>query len=184
MEEDPTWIDTFFSGKTPPFKVLDEPQGLTTFHFPVPDRQWIFGRRLHEHNGSPIVVFRLYAKEDGVKTSYAAKTFPEYTLNHAQEQWYRIPSTWYTTQDIKDEFDSFLNETRAFEHINRVCPEAQKIYFPRYHGILIPIDRRKFDRRFQPRNQAVILESITPDTNTRRIPCKQLTSAPAFDRVL
>ncbi|KAI9041860.1 uncharacterized protein KD926_006405 [Aspergillus affinis] len=169
---DTSWTETFFSGEEPPSEenYCSKPQGLSTFrHFPVPDKNWIFGRRLSENNGSPIVVLRLYSKVGGVKRSYAAKMFPEYTLDDAQAQWYRIPSTWFTTQDIQDEFDNFLNEARAFERITRACSEGEKIYFPQYHGVLIPIERTKFDRRFQPRNQAVVLESLTRDETARRI---------------
>ncbi|KAF7616119.1 hypothetical protein AFLA_009620 [Aspergillus flavus NRRL3357] len=117
----------------------------------------------------PILVLWLHVKTGDTKTTYVAKTFSDYSEDEARAQLRRIPSKQHSVEDVKQNLDPFLNETRALEHLNQHCSPSRRIYFPQYYGVLTDINNSKFPLRYKPRRQAVVLEAIKPDMACRRI---------------
>lgn len=95
--------------------------------------------------------------------------FSDYSEDEARAQLRRIPSKQHSVEDVKQNLDPFLNETRALEHLNQHCSPSRRIYFPQYYGVLTDINNSKFPLRYKPRRQAVVLEAIKPDIACRRI---------------
>lgn len=79
--------------------------------------------------------------------------------------------------ELRTELDPFLNESRAFEHINRFCPSSCRIYFPRFYGVITDLDYSKYPSRYKLRRRAVVLEAIKPELASRRILAAETLSA-------
>jgi len=92
----------------------------------------------------------------------------------------RIPSKRHSVDDLKRELDPFLNESRAFEHINRFCPISNRIYFPGYYGVITDLDRSRYPWRYKLRRRAVVLEAIKPELASRRILAAETPSTPGL----
>ena len=79
-----------------------------------------------------------------------------------------MPESQIHIEDAIIEFDRFLREARAYNHIERFCPVPERIYFPQFHGIITDLDRSRFSSGYAQR-RAIVLEAIKPDFRSRRI---------------
>lgn len=81
----------------------------------------------------------------------------------------------FNPTNIQKQIDSFLVEARAYEHLQRHCPDEYKNLFPRYFGVLTGIPRDKYPRSCVLRQRAVVLEMVRPDLASRRILAAETT---------
>lgn len=79
-----------------------------------------------------------------------------------------MPESQIHIPDAMNEFDRFFREARAYSRIEQFCPVPDRIYFPRFHGIITDLDRSRFSSGYAQR-RAVVLEAIKPDWRSRRI---------------
>ena len=190
--EYPTWTEYFFDDCDPPFELtelVNDPKDFKPFSYS--NRRWKFGSHVSEDalwRGAPTMALWLYAREKGNKTkkTYVAKTvscylyssvskkrltrgkFEEYSLNDACYQLRRIPSH-HTVSMVRDQMDPFMNESRAYEHIEKFCSGPYRAYFPDYHGVIRDVDPLKFPRVYKCMPFAIILEAIKPELASRRV---------------
>lgn len=75
----------------------------------------------------------------------------------------------YSVEEVQRQLDPFLVESRAFEHIQRCCPNSHRVYFPHYFGVLTDIKRDKYSVSYLSRSRAIVLEAIKPELASRRI---------------
>lgn len=139
---------------------------------------------------SPALVRWMRARRRGWKGTYIAKTvwhqrsfistrlyglsesfiqFLEFTEKDAKAQLRRIPSTNHSPRDVQHDLDPFIIESRAFEHINRFCPESQKsVFFPEYYGVMaLVLADFPYGYKFRPR--AVVMKGLRPNLKSRRL---------------
>ncbi|KAA8649498.1 uncharacterized protein ATNIH1004_002169 [Aspergillus tanneri] len=164
------WVNLFFSQHPPSWINIAHVNegGFEPFHT---DRKWILWKQVTtDRRAGPdrIQVLRLAIKCNGRYVyKYVAKVFPEYTERDARAQLRRIPFK-RDPRDVRDELDPFLNEARVFRRINNYCESSQRIYFPRFHGVITDLDDSKFFSGYFNR-RAVVLEFIKPELSSRRI---------------
>lgn len=70
--------------------------------------------------------------------------------------------------DALHEFDRFFREARAYSHVDRFCPSREKIYFPRFYGVVTDMTRYRFSSGYA-HQRAVVLEAIKPHLSSRRV---------------
>ncbi|PWY91291.1 hypothetical protein BO94DRAFT_583912 [Aspergillus sclerotioniger CBS 115572] len=169
---DPAWTSYFFSGSPP------RPEFNNLIHnaedwlpFPYLDQPWQLGRQVSNNipYGHPQLVFYLYSKQNDTTIIYVAKTFTNPNPHRAKAQLQRIPSKHHTVEMLVKDLDPFYLEANALEHIHRFCPDARKIYFPAYHGVITDIPYSRLSDRLRPRQRAVVLERLEPTISHRRI---------------
>lgn len=80
-------------------------------------------------------------------------------------------------EEVQRQLDPFLVESRAFEHIQRCCPDSHRVYFPQYFGVLTDIKRDKYSVDYLSRPRAIVLEAIKPELASRRILAAETRSA-------
>ncbi|KAE8146874.1 hypothetical protein BDV25DRAFT_132567 [Aspergillus avenaceus] len=152
-----TWTEIFFD-RQPPLNLDDMVHDSVPLRqFPCHDKIWKLGERVSQDMpaGRPILVLWIY--------------FPDYPEHEARAQLRRIPSEIHSIDRVKNELDPFLNETRAYEHIDRCCPVSRRAYFPRFYGVITDINRSRFPERYRLRRRAIVLETIKPNLASRRI---------------
>ncbi|KAE8154649.1 hypothetical protein BDV25DRAFT_171823 [Aspergillus avenaceus] len=71
--------------------------------------------------------------------------------------------------ESKKQLDPFLDEARAYEHITRHCAPSKLSYFPRYMGTILNLTRREYPTSYPLRPQAIVLERVHPNIQSRRI---------------
>ncbi|KAE8352651.1 hypothetical protein BDV28DRAFT_157718 [Aspergillus coremiiformis] len=55
----------------------------------------------------------------------------------------------------------FFREARVYHHIDRFCPTQERIYFPRFYGVVTNMGRSRFLSGYANR-RAAVLEAIKP----------------------
>ncbi|KAL2812136.1 hypothetical protein BDW59DRAFT_44395 [Aspergillus cavernicola] len=177
---DQSWTDKFFSQWPPPDWINTVHEGRQVFKpFPPPQEKWTLGRSADTSRRSSqdqIQVLWLLTQHEGTYLrKYVAKVFPDYTEKNAKSQLRRIPSRIpKEVKEIKDELDPYANEARAFHRIDASCNSSQRIYFPKFHGVITDLDVSKFSYGYV-NHRAVVLEPIRPKLVSRRIlaACKE-----------
>ncbi|KAE8336622.1 hypothetical protein BDV24DRAFT_109529 [Aspergillus arachidicola] len=179
MNKEDSWVDLFFSSIPPDF--VNDIKGDQHFQpFRPDDENWRLGGLADKTrwvDENKIQVFWLV--RNGRK-KYIGKIFPDYTEKQAVEQLYRIriPKP-YTPQIIGDavhEFDRFYREARAYSHIDQFCPRGERVYFPKFHGVVTEMPRSRFSSGYA-KKRAIVLEAIRPKLCSRRILAED---APSF----
>ncbi|KAK9641599.1 hypothetical protein V6Z96_009393 [Aspergillus fumigatus] len=168
-----SWTDFFFSQSSPTVSKVDYETQVDLKPFHLDREKWLLwepvatGRR----SGQDVIqVLWLVIKYHGkMVRKYVAKVFPEYTEHDAQLQLQRVPDLrGRGSRVVMNELDPFLNEARVFQRIEKCCDKAQKIYFPRFYGVVTDLARSDF-RSGYPNRRAIILEAIQPKLTSRRI---------------
>lgn len=192
-----TWTEYFFQDCPPSLVKLfrESPQDPESFKRFECNGSWRLGKPLRTDMppGHTIMVLPLTVREGNSKDPrYVAKTVSQ-TTPKENPKWHAYPfkfsdftieqaethirtsglslrrSSNYSPQEVQSQLDPFLVEARVFEHIQHHCPESQKIFFPRYLGVLADIPRRKYPMSCLLRRRAVVMERIYPDLASRRI---------------
>ncbi|KAL2808804.1 hypothetical protein BJX63DRAFT_16714 [Aspergillus granulosus] len=166
-----SWTDTFFFQWPPPEwidSVHEEGQEFKSFVHPK--KSWVLDKSANHqpHRPGHIQVFWLAVNYRGTYfRKYVAKVFPDYTEAQAEAQ-RRRRYTGLPTQKLQNELDPFMNETRVLDRIDRSCPTSQRIYFPKFYGVIVDLDRSQFSHGYFNR-RAVVLEAIRPKLSSRRL---------------
>ena len=74
-------------------------------------------------------------------------------------------------------FDRFVREARAYTQIDRFCSRGERIYFPKFHGIVTDMQRDRFLSGYV-HQRAVVLEAIIPKLSSRRILAERASQLP------
>lgn len=80
------------------------------------------------------------------------------TVQEAEAQFRSLPTPGYTLQQVKQDMDPFVLEQRAYERISQQCSEAEKAFFPKYHGDAGDI---------QGMDRAIVLEQLRSSLRSR-----------------
>ncbi|PYI05385.1 hypothetical protein BO78DRAFT_371017 [Aspergillus sclerotiicarbonarius CBS 121057] len=179
MDKEDVWVNVFFSDNPPEFVgELNGEINIRPFH--SEDENWKLGGLLgktRQTDQNTIQVFWLL--RHGRRT-YIAKVFPDYTEKQAAEQLWRLRISKsqipHLIDDAVHEFDRFFREARVYAHIDQFCSNRERIYFPRFHGVVKNLDRSRFSSGYAQR-RAIVLEAIKPDIRSRRI-LAETTSLP------
>ena len=96
--------------------------------------------------------------------------FPCYSKQDAKIQLLRlrILPTPERIDDAVYEFDRFCREARAYNHIDLFCSARERIYFPKFHGVLTDMPKSRFSFGYCHK-RAVVLEAIRPRLYSRRV---------------
>ncbi|PWY86483.1 hypothetical protein BO94DRAFT_575555 [Aspergillus sclerotioniger CBS 115572] len=156
-----SWTDTFFSGCQTPFDI-GEIAGDDLRLFTCNNKPWRFGKLVRQDAplGGPILVLWFFPTTQKKKHKLNLGGSPQNSI---------------LSRTSKRELDPFLNETRAFDHIDRLCPPSRRAFFPRFHGVITNIKRSEFPPIYKLRRRAVVLEAIVPD-----IACRRLLAAESY----
>ncbi|KAE8350403.1 hypothetical protein BDV28DRAFT_162986 [Aspergillus coremiiformis] len=180
MNKEDSWTDLFFSGNPPKF-VNDIKDDQQFQRFYPDDENWklrglVDKTRWIDENKIQV----LWLIRNGRK-KYVGKVFPDYTERQAMEQLYRLrmlnPRTPQRINDAVHEFDRFYREARAYRHIDQFCPRGERIYFPKFHGMVTEIPRSRFSSGYA-KKRAVVLEAVKPELYSRRILAGDISSYP------
>ncbi|PWY83661.1 hypothetical protein BO94DRAFT_519127 [Aspergillus sclerotioniger CBS 115572] len=174
MNDNPSWTNIFFSNNPPPdfINQLNNETNPQPSPFIPEDSNWKLGRKADKgRQPDPTQIQVLWLRSHGHR-KYIAKVFPEYTPNQAKIQLQRfrfrnsqIPKL---IPDALHEFDRFPREARAYTHIDRFCPDHERIYFPSHYGVITNLDKSRFSSGYR-QERAIILEAIKPNVRSRRI---------------
>jgi hypothetical protein len=66
------------------------------------------------------------------------------------------------------EFDRFYREARAYSHIDLFCSARERVYFPKFHGVVTNMPAYRFSSGYSHK-RAVVLEAIRPKLCSRRV---------------
>lgn len=191
------WTAFFFQDCSPSLVELfsESNQDPNRFQQFRPDA-WSLGRRVSGNTppGHQILVLGLKVWKGNSKVNYVAKTVSDPTLeitsktNSPGQSWGTPPEEAkarislsglknYSVEEVQRQLDPFLIESRAFEHIQRCCPEPLRAYFPRYFGVITDIKRQEYPMDYLFRSRAIVLETIKPELASRRILAAETRSA-------
>lgn len=177
-----TWTEFFFQG-CPHLAGLfqgtpGDYDGLQRFDC---NGSWTLGKPLRTDMPPKhmIMVLPLVVQDEHSRSQYIAKTVSEYPVENAEAhvRMTGLQNRMYNPADVQKQLDPFLVEARAFEHIQRHCPNRYKPFFPRYFGVLTDIPRKKYPASCMLRRRAVVMETIYPDLASRRM----LAAEPSSD---
>ncbi|KAJ0417515.1 hypothetical protein BJY00DRAFT_325499 [Aspergillus carlsbadensis] len=141
-----SWTDPFFFQWTPLEWINsanEEEQRLKLF--PLRKTSWVFWLAIN-YRGSYLNI-------------YVAKV--------AESQRRRIHSR-LPTKKLQSQLDPYMKEARALYRIENSCPSSQKIYFPKFYGVVTDLDQSQFSHGYFNR-RAVVLEAIRPKLASRRL---------------
>ncbi|KAE8404445.1 hypothetical protein BDV37DRAFT_247413, partial [Aspergillus pseudonomiae] len=171
MEEEDSWINFFFSGNPPEF--VNEIKADQQFR-PFCSRDDAWKLRGLADKTRPIDETRiqvLWLLINGHRR-YVGNVFPDYTKREAMSQLYRLRVSKRQIPQMIDNavlnFDRFVREARAYTQIDRFCSRRERIYFPKFHGIVTDMQRDRFLSGYV-HQRAVVLEAIIPKLSSRRI---------------
>lgn len=71
-------------------------------------------------------------------------------------------------KDIERDSDPYLLELRVFERLNRFCSQLQKVYFPRYHGV-VTINRYQQSRMYYVFPRGIVIDFMKSNLESRYI---------------
>ncbi|KAE8155062.1 hypothetical protein BDV25DRAFT_170364 [Aspergillus avenaceus] len=166
------WTDFFFQGCS--LKVIklfrDLPRDPEFREFQE-SQSWQLGRRASDNMppGHDILVLWMTARKGKSRTQYAAKTFADFPRERAEARIRTSGLKNHSVEEVQKQLDPFWLESRAFEHVMRCCSNSQKIYFPRYFGVLKRIQRQDYPLSYLLRPRAIVLEAIKPELASRRV---------------
>ncbi|PWY94548.1 hypothetical protein BO94DRAFT_278188 [Aspergillus sclerotioniger CBS 115572] len=150
------WRDYFFSNNPPGFLKGENTGDPVFLPFCAENENWELGEMVDKSR---------LTKENDIQ-------FPEFTKKQAIEQLHRlgvsIDDIPRRLSNALHEFDRFFHEARVYSHISRFCPSREKIYFPRFYGVITDMTRFRFSSGYA-HQRAVVLEAIKPYLSSRRV---------------
>ncbi|KGO43383.1 hypothetical protein PEX1_020920 [Penicillium expansum] len=170
MEEGDTWATLFFSGSPPDILQTSELDNKTFRPFCAEDDKWKLRSRVDIQRASDANAIQVFWLWINGHRKYIGKVFPTYTEEDAKIQLHRI-SVYPTPEMISNamhEFDRFSREARAYSHIDLYCSSRERVYFPRFYGVVTDMPRSRLRSGYW-HQRAVILEAIRSDLGSRRV---------------
>ncbi|PLN80830.1 hypothetical protein BDW42DRAFT_185836 [Aspergillus taichungensis] len=172
-EESIVWADLFFSGDPPESIKATETNSDKDFpRFHSEGEDLILRGRIDQAKDTSDRAIQVFWLWSNGHRKYVGKVFPEYTRTHAVEQICRLSTALagLRIRDIIDdavhEFDRFCREARAYTHIDRFCSSHERIYFPKFYGVVT--DMQRYSSR-HVKQRAIVLEALKPSLRSRRV---------------
>ncbi|PKY04239.1 hypothetical protein P168DRAFT_154510 [Aspergillus campestris IBT 28561] len=176
------WTDLFFSGDPPESIKATETNSDKDFSRFIPEGQDLKLRgRIDQAQYTGFEVIQVFWLWSNGHRKYVGKIFPDYTRTHALQRIHYRPTALAgrrirdVIDDAVHEFDRFCQEARAYTHIYRFCPAHERIYFPKFHGVVTDMQRYSSEGVNQ---RAIVLEALRPSFRSRRVLGENTTQLP------
>ncbi|RAL15294.1 uncharacterized protein BO97DRAFT_463302 [Aspergillus homomorphus CBS 101889] len=172
MNEEITWRDIFFSGNPPRFLKTKFNRETDFLPFNPVDKDWKLSDLVDTSRPIENHCIQVFWLRSNRHRRYIGKVFPDFTREQVIEQLHRLGVKFVeiprSIDDAVHQYDRFLREARAYSHIDKFCPGRERLYFPRFYGVVTNMERSRFSSGYaHPR--AVVLEAVKPHLGSRRV---------------